>query len=121
VLHKWGVTALTLTAGGSNYGPNPPPMPIIFNSCAQITINTPYFNSGLHAFLYPWIVKHSTANTPSGITIINDLAPAFPPSAGQAVSANLNLVPSFSNLEYLTYFNASGVQVAVPVTPPNYP
>ena len=116
------VTALTLGAGGSGYGPNPPPMPITFNSCAGITINTPYFNAGLHQALFPWIVKHSTANTPSGITIIDDQAGVLlTPSSGQTASANLNLVPSFSNLHYLTYLNGSGTTVLTPVTPPNYP
>lgn len=100
------VTALTLTAGGSNYGPNPPAMPITFNTCSSITINTPYFNAGTRQGLSQWIVKHSTANTPSGITALNDNVSNFLiPLSGWAPTGNLYMAPNYTNTEYLTYLN----------------
>jgi len=116
------VTALTLTAGGSGYGPNVPPMPITFNSCSNITINTPYFNAGTRQGLSQWIVHHSGANTPSGITVLNDNVSNFLiPLSGWGPTGNLYTAPNYTNTEYLTYLNISGVPVYIPIAVPTYP
>jgi len=116
------VTALTLTAGGSGYGPNVPPVPITFNSCSNITINTPFFNAGTEQGLAPWIVHHSGANTPSGITVLNDNVSVFlAPLSGFGPTGNLYVAPNYTNTEYLTYLNISGTPVYIPVAIPTYP
>jgi hypothetical protein len=116
------VTALTLTAGGNNYGPNVPPVPITFNSCSSITINTPNFNAGTETGLTPWIVHHSGAQAPSGITVLNDNVSVFlQPLSGFAPTGNLYMAPNYTNTEYLTYLNISGVQTAIPINVPAYP
>lgn len=112
------INGITVAAGGSGYAGSAL-MAVTYNNCYKCTFIAPRFPGGTNHAMWPWIVRSSSAQSGSGVTVISDIA--IDPAGNNTATATMQKADGFFYIHFVSYISVGAVNQYYQYVPASYP